>query len=77
MQNEKEKVKAKEGEKLAASSCCDLSVLTGVEWSKHASPVSPQSVSMVTLFLTPTLILYVHLTRFVFPVVSKRLRWTV
>jgi len=47
------RLKAKEGEQLAASSCCDLSALTGAEWSKHASPVSPRPVSMETLFSHP------------------------
>lgn len=42
------------------------------ERSKHASPLSPWSVSMETLFLTLTHIQYVHPARTVFPAV-----WTV
>lgn len=74
MQTGRVKLKAKWGEQLAASSCCDLSALTGAEWSKHASPVSPWSVSMETPFLTPTHVQYFCLPCFTFPDASMRLR---
>ena len=46
------------------------------EQSKHASPLSPWSVSMETLFFTLTHVLYVHPTGTVFPTASMWFKWT-
>lgn len=48
----------------------------GDERRKHASPLSPWSVSMETQFLTLTHILYVHPSHTVFPAVNMWLRRT-
>lgn len=78
MQRRREKLKAKEGERAIGCVFMLWSVSADRdERSKHASPLSPWSVSMETLFLTLTHILYVHPTCAVFPAVSMWFKWTV
>lgn len=78
MQRGREKLKGKEG--VRAIGCVFMLWSVSVdrdERSKHASPLSPWSVSMETLFLTLTHILYVHSTCTVFPAVGVWFKWTV